>query len=73
MAQAGAGWLMDCPSLGAAAECQDLVTQLLRVVDPACRELQPTGDWQAADLEPAEPEPGAAAGAESLPAAGAGS
>ena len=40
-------------SVDAAAECQDLATQLLRAVDPACRELQPAaGDWQLA----AEPD-----------------
>ncbi|MFC1418614.1 DUF6099 family protein [Streptacidiphilus cavernicola] len=37
-------------SVDAAAECQDLATQLLRAVDPACRELRsPTVDWQATD------------------------
>lgn len=34
-------------SVDATAECQDLVAQLQRSVDPVCRELQPAGDWQA--------------------------
>ncbi|MEY9964571.1 hypothetical protein ABIA33_002613 [Streptacidiphilus sp. MAP12-16] len=36
-------------SVDAVAECQELVTQLLRVVDPLYRELQPAGDWQSAE------------------------
>ncbi|MHA6763332.1 DUF6099 family protein [Streptacidiphilus sp. PAMC 29251] len=40
-------------SVDAAAECQDLATQLLRAVDPAYRELQPPGaEWQTADAAP---------------------
>jgi hypothetical protein len=35
-------------SVDATAECQDLATQLLRAVDPACRELRSVpGDWRA--------------------------
>ena len=45
-------------SVDAAAECQDLATQLLRAVDPACRELQPAaGDWQAAGSDPVSDAP----------------
>ncbi|TDU03745.1 hypothetical protein EDD99_2185 [Streptomyces sp. 846.5] len=33
-------------SVDAVAECQDLAAQLLRAVDPGCRELLPVGDWQ---------------------------
>ncbi|WP_152626293.1 DUF6099 family protein [Streptacidiphilus carbonis] len=36
-------------SVDAVAECQDLAAQLLRAVDPACRELLPVGDWQQRD------------------------
>ena len=51
-------------SVDAAAECQDLATQLLRVVDPACPELRPSGEWQ--------PDPGPRSGPEARPSAGAG-
>ncbi|MFC1434735.1 DUF6099 family protein [Streptacidiphilus sp. N1-3] len=50
-------------SVDAAAECQDLATQLLRVVDPACRELRPPGEWQTAG----EPETDSAPDTESGP------
>ena len=53
-------------SVDAAAECQDLATQLLRAVDPACRELQPAaGEWQAA----ADPETARDAADAAAPAA----
>jgi hypothetical protein len=34
-------------SVDSVAECQELAAQLLRAVDPACRELLPVGDWQS--------------------------